>query len=271
MITEADLLSTIDHPRIDKMYAKSASGTKFMKCTKDNFQDFFIVIDVLSGTLSGRILEWRQEDRRMATAPLFAKKSASESAKKKKIMLERLRVSYDIASAIAYLHGQSIVYRDLKADNVGFGFDGRCKLFDFGFARRLPDDPEKKMKNDTYVMSGQTGSIPHMAPEVWKEKPYNEKADLYSYAVLVWVILTLEMPYFEFARDMHLLAKRVMDEGHRPPINGKWPKKLQILLGKAWSEDMDERPTMEQVCITLKEIIASELPKSEKTIRRSFF
>jgi serine/threonine protein kinase len=271
METEADLLATIDHPRIVKMYAKSASGTKFMKCTKDNFQDFFIVMDVLSGTLSGKILEWRLEERRMATAPLFTKKPASESMKKKKILVERLRVSHDIASAIAYLHGQSIVYRDLKADNVGFGFDGRCKLFDFGFARRLPDDPEKKMKNDTYVMSGQTGSIPHMAPEVWKEKPYNEKADLYSYAVLVWVILTLEMPYFEFARDVSMLTKRVMDEGHRPPINGKWPKKLQILLGKAWSEDVDERPTMEQVCITLKAIIASELPKSEKAIRRSFF
>mmetsp|Transcript_3419 Transcript_3419/g.6236 ORF Transcript_3419/g.6236 Transcript_3419/m.6236 type:complete len:419 (-) Transcript_3419:574-1830(-) len=271
METEADLLATIDHPRIVKMYAKSASGTKFMKCTKDNFQDFFIVMDVLSGTLSGKILEWRLEERRMATAPLFTKKPASESMKKKKILVERLRVSHDIASAIAYLHGQSIVYRDLKADNVGFGADGKCKLFDFGFARRLPDDPEKKMKNDTYVMSGQTGSIPHMAPEVWKEKPYNEKADLYSYAVLVWVILTLEMPYFEFARDVVLLTKRVMDEGHRPPINGKWPKKLQILLGKAWSEDMNKRPTMEEVCITLKAIIASELPKSEKKIKRSFF
>lgn len=42
----------------------------------------------------------------------------------------------------------------------------------------------------------------------------------------------------------------------RPPIRHAWPQKIQELLGKAWSEDMTERPSMQQVCIVLKETIA---------------
>jgi serine/threonine protein kinase len=51
--------------------------------------------------------------------------------------MERFKVAKDVASALEYLHGQNIVYRDLKPDNIGFNSEGELKMFDFGLAKRI--------------------------------------------------------------------------------------------------------------------------------------
>jgi serine/threonine protein kinase len=56
----------------------------------------------------------------------------------------------------------SVVYRDLKPDNVGFDVRGDVKIFDFGLSRQLPSE---KLKDGTYNMTGDTGSPRYMAPE----------------------------------------------------------------------------------------------------------
>ena len=79
-----------------------------------------------------------------------------------------------------YLHsrchpGASIIHRDLKPDNVGFSADGTLKLFDLGLCtcvRTIVDD-------QPYAMTGCTGSLRYMAPEVTLRLPYTEKVDVY--------------------------------------------------------------------------------------------
>jgi serine/threonine protein kinase len=275
MEAEANLLATMDHSHIITVYAKSASGTKASKCTEEQAHDFFLVMDRLSSTLNDKIAHWKREKRRLATKPLFHMfdRHDNNGSKKKKLLVERLHVAHDVASAIGYLHEQRIVYRDLKADNVGFDVNGKSKLFDFGLARRMPSDPKKKRMNDTYVMTGRTGSLPFMAPEVWNRQPYNEKVDVYSFAILLWQILSLEIPYLELAYDLNDFTKQVMIEGHRPTIDQKWPEKLQSLLRKAWSKDMDTRPSMNEVCAILKKVIASAhtTAGSQPSLKRSSF
>lgn len=51
-----------------------------------------------------------------------------------------------------------------KPENIGFDVKGVVKVFDFGLAKEL--HPEDKLANDTYKMTGNTGSIRYMAPEV---------------------------------------------------------------------------------------------------------
>jgi serine/threonine protein kinase len=262
METEINILATIDHPFIIKVYAKSASGTTASKCTKKQAQDFFIVMDRLSSTLTDKIDHWKRDKERLVGRPFFSFLDHSHIVKKKEDIMERIRIAYDVASALAYLHTERIVYRDLKADNIGFDFESRCKLFDFGLARRLPSDPKKQRMNDTFVMSGKTGSLLLMAPEVFNEQPYNLKADVYSFAMLFWKMLALELPYLEFIYDRKIFENKVMQEGKRPPLKDKWPKEIKNLLVKAWSKDMDERPTMQKVCIMLKEFIISRQPPS---------
>jgi serine/threonine protein kinase len=59
--------------------------------------------------------------------------------------------------------GCMVLHRDLKPDNLGFTINGTLKLFDFGLARIVEHASVKS--NDTYEMSGETGSLRYMAPE----------------------------------------------------------------------------------------------------------
>lgn len=60
----------------------------------------------------------------------------------------------------------------------GFTLDGTVKLIDFGLARIVEN---ATVSNDVYEMSGETGSLRYMAPEVAGCQPYNQKADVYSF------------------------------------------------------------------------------------------
>jgi serine/threonine protein kinase len=327
MEMECDLLASIDHPHIVKVYATSASGTLASSSAdgttttptttssssssssssnnNNNMElllllravDFFLIEDRLVGTLTEKVYDWKVVKRSIFVEPLFFRGGGGggggvkpSDVKKKALWEERLMVANGVASALAYLHSQKIIYRDLKPDNVGFDRQGTCKLFDFGLARRLPNDPynnnnnnskNKKqqqkttmmmnMMNDTYVMSGKTGNMLLMAPEVWHQQPYNEKADVYSFAMLLWMILALDLlPYRRelLGSDTTVFTKRVMTiqgQGERPLIPKKWPKYLQLLLRQAWSYDMHERPTMNEICFTLKKQQQQQQQQEETT------
>ena len=74
-----------------------------------------------------------------------------------------------------------IVHRDIKPENVGISSDGILKLFDFGLCRVV----RKRLSADeAYAMTGNTGSIRYMAPEVVLKLPYTEKVDVFSFAVV---------------------------------------------------------------------------------------
>lgn len=57
----------------------------------------------------------------------------------------------------------SIIYRDLKPDNIGFDVRGDVKIFDFGLAKELPTS--EKLADGTYNLTADTGSMRYMAPE----------------------------------------------------------------------------------------------------------
>ena len=57
----------------------------------------------------------------------------------------------------------SVIYRDLKPDNVGFDVRGDVKIFDLGLAKEI--DPQHKLADGTYKLTGDTGSLRYMAPE----------------------------------------------------------------------------------------------------------
>ena len=116
----------------------------------------------------------------------------------------------DIASAMEYLHSQSpapILHRDLKSPSVRVTGDFRAKLTDFGMVR-------SKALSDagrTALMSS-VGSPFWCAPEIFLGKVYNEKVDVYSYAILLWELHTGLAPWQEHPSRV---AYMVAQEGKR--------------------------------------------------------
>ena len=64
---------------------------------------------------------------------------------------------------------------------------GTLKVADFGLARTKPATPT--------CLTAETGSYRWMAPEVMRHEPYDERCDVYSFALVSWELLTLEMPF----------------------------------------------------------------------------
>mmetsp|Transcript_20914 Transcript_20914/g.31569 ORF Transcript_20914/g.31569 Transcript_20914/m.31569 type:complete len:518 (+) Transcript_20914:240-1793(+) len=252
---EAEFLSSLQHPNIIKLRGISFAGPKgFQQGPKG----FFLIIDRLDETLDKRLMKWER-----------ARKGILSSIKKKDSNRDDITegqwdVCLRIAAALDYLHEKNIIFRDLKPANVGFDVRGDVKLFDFGLATIV--SPEGDPYEDTFEMSG-AGSPRYMSPEVLKEEPdpYNLKADVYTFSIVVWQILSLQQP-FSFVQSRDELVDHVVNQGGRPEIPSSWPKAIKEKLGAAFEVDMSNRPTMSSFyeTIRIQLVEGADAEKSDK-------
>src|SRR3569832_2182130 len=146
-----------------------------------------------------------------------------------------------------------LVYRDIKKENIGFDIRGDVKVFDFGLSKSL--SPALKAKKDGkevygYNLTPRTGSIPFMAPEIAEALPYDEKCDVFSFAILLWEILAMKSAFRTFSRRDYM--ERVVVHQERPLIYRKWPPLTKLLLKEAWDNDPQKRPDMKRVAAILR-------------------
>ena len=140
------------------------------------------------------------------------------------------------------------------------------KLLDFGLARIVENaDPTS---NEVYAMSGETGSLRYMAPEVAEGLPYNHKADVYSFGVILWELNAGKKPFVGLSREA--FYERVVHGGERPPLNKKWPSELCKLISDCWNVDIDSRPTFSEVIERIDHLLSREKEgwKSKSTLRK---
>mmetsp|Transcript_13423 Transcript_13423/g.20259 ORF Transcript_13423/g.20259 Transcript_13423/m.20259 type:complete len:186 (+) Transcript_13423:241-798(+) len=137
----------------------------------------FIVVDYLEGGTLDQLLKKNQPQN--PTHP--HKKNGLP-------MASVLSIARDLASALKYLHDDmhpnaTVIHRDLKPQNIGFTAERQLKLFDFGLVSCVQ---KRSSSDDAYAMSGFTGTLVYMAPEVALRQAYSEKVDVYSFGVLLW-------------------------------------------------------------------------------------
>ena len=108
----------------------------------------------------------------------------------------RLNLLLDLSGAIAFLHSQRVIHRDLKPDNVGFDLAGNLKVFDFDVARVLPQQSNwGDFRNELFKLTKKVGSPRYMSPEVARGEHYNEKTDVYALGLLAYEVLSLKRPF----------------------------------------------------------------------------
>ncbi|KAF9418307.1 hypothetical protein HW555_004840 [Spodoptera exigua] len=97
------------------------------------------------------------------------------------------KITWDLVSALYYLHSHRVLHRDLKPQNVLLDSSGRAKLCDFGLARI--------MTNATHILTSIKGTPLYMAPELIEEKPYDHQADLWSLGCIVYELIAGQPPF----------------------------------------------------------------------------
>jgi len=172
--------------------------------------------------------------------------------------LEALRLGRAMAGALEYLHDSwndhmCIIHRDLKPDNIGFTADGNIKLFDFGLCSVVR---KRKGVNETYEMTGNTGTLRYMAPEVALGKEYNQSVDVYSFGIILWQMVKGKVPFNGLGRRTYM--ENVVIGGDRPKLDRGWNKQFIRLLRRCWCEDKSLRPSFSEIVAELDALILIE-------------
>eukprot|EP01105_Mastigella_eilhardi_P017082 TRINITY_DN3924_c0_g1_i1.p1 TRINITY_DN3924_c0_g1~~TRINITY_DN3924_c0_g1_i1.p1 ORF type:complete len:722 (+),score=180.43 TRINITY_DN3924_c0_g1_i1:2032-4197(+) len=146
-------------------------------------------------------------------------------------------VAVSVAHGVTFLHESGIIHRDIKSSNVLIGKSWEVKIADFGLSR---------IKDYNKMMS-LCGTPAWTAPEVLLRSAYSEKADVYSFGIMMWELITSKRP---FQHMNHLQISRDVTNGVRPPIPktpGKAPPEYVALMQECWEKLPDVRPAMHEV------------------------
>ncbi|GJW56557.1 serine/threonine-protein kinase HT1, partial [Tanacetum coccineum] len=149
---------------------------------------------------------------------------------------------------LSFLHSKKIVHRDVKTENMLLDANGTLKIADFGVARVEAQNPKD--------MTGKTGTLTYMAPEVIDGKPYDRKCDVYSFAICLWEIYCCAMPYED--HDFAKLSSAVVHKNLRPSIPKCCPSSFANIMKKCWNVNPEKRPQMVDVVKMLEEIDTSK-------------
>merc|ERR1712232_620414 len=137
-------------------------------------------------------------------------------------------------------------------ENIGLMSDGTIKLFDFGLSRML--EGASSYSNNVYKMTGKTGSLRYMAPEIVNQCPYNYKVDVYSFGIILWELLSNKRSFMGI-KENEFMTDVVYGTRRPSPMNQNWPEKLIELMNTCWDVDCSKRPTFSKIVHILDTIL----------------
>jgi len=160
---------------------------------------------------------------------------------------EALAIAAQIADALEYAHEKNVIHRDLKPANVKVTPDGKVKVLDFGLAKALADDPASgDVMNSPTLTLGATragvilGTAAYMPPEQAKGKSVDRRADIWSFGVVLYEMLTGARGYTgeTAAETLAAVLKEDLDWSRLPP---ETPAHVRRLLRRCLEKDPKRR------------------------------
>ena len=260
---EYETLSRMNHPHIISMYG--CGITRMCGTGEEDSRpkiSFLLLQDLTGDTLAHH---------------LAAKKSAYGQPFS---TIRCLQIARELADALRYIHYKFhpdcvVIHRDLKPDNIGFTKDGTLKLFDFGLCTSLRRGASDRA---VYQLSGCTGTFRYMAPETALTLPYNEKVDVYGFAMVMYEVATGCTPFPHYTKER--FYREVVRGGARPSLeidtHGnriKMPLDLKTLIAQCWDTDYMRRPTSTQAYYAIAEVerkVAMKADLQTHKLRSSF-
>jgi hypothetical protein len=163
------------------------------------------------------------------------------------------------AEALTYLHNQEcpILHRDLKPLNLLLTKSLDLKLTDLGLSKVLP--PRTNDKEPAPRMSGGIGTWRYMAPEVVRYEQYTDRADVYSFSLIMFFLFSGKQPFHDFCKhDTELILKAYLKgQEPRPTLDATIGlPELQALMQDSWRVVASERPSSRDCAGQLSKILA---------------
>lgn len=165
---------------------------------------------------------------------------------------QQIKMCKDVASALDYLHKftPQIIHRDLKSLNLLLAKPVLCendvpcvKVSDFGLSRMKDQAPDA----DWGKMTIAAGTCHWMAPEVFTGAIYDEKVDVYSYAMILFEIICREIPFEE---EEPANVGRLTVQGARPDLEAvppDCPEVLRDLMITCWAHEPFKRLAFDRI------------------------
>ena len=144
------------------------------------------------------------------------------------------KILIQLLNGLKALHDFKILHRDIKSANVFLFKGGVCKLGDLNVSKVA-------RKGLGYT---QTGTPYYASPEVWEEKPYDSKSDVWSLGCVIYEMITLRPPFQ--AKSMVELYKKVM-RGNYPRIPSRYSEDLSDTIKLMIQVEAGARPSCEEL------------------------
>ena len=146
-------------------------------------------------------------------------------------------IAEGVATGMAYLHRKGVMHRDLKCSNVLLESNGLgVRITDFGLATHV----EGRAAGAVEV-----GTFRWMAPEIARREAYSTSADVYSYAMVLFELITHEVPFA--AWEARQAAAAVALHALRPTLPEATPQPLRDLLNRCWDHTPTVRPRFDEI------------------------
>jgi serine/threonine protein kinase len=153
-----------------------------------------------------------------------------------------IRVANEIAMGLKTLHAAGMIHRDLKSLNV---------LIDAGMHAKVADLGLSTDKASGTHTQGVIGTPLWSAPEVLRGDKYDNKADVYSYGIMLYEMTHLQLPYYDQPPNMNKIMHEVGFGQLRPRIRQGTHGGLAALMQRCWQQDARARPSMDEIITTL--------------------
>ncbi|RHZ77222.1 hypothetical protein Glove_184g53 [Diversispora epigaea] len=159
---------------------------------------------------------------------------------------QKLENLLNLSLKLMNIHNLDIVHQDFHPGNIlSFNFkNSYLCISDFGLSKIIGANPNNPEKKNIF------GVLPYISPEVLSGEEYTKAADVYSYGIIAYEIVTGFPPYPDIPHDKDLAMK--ICNGLRPKIPFHIPKLITRMIMRCWDARVTYRPTFEELYYELK-------------------